>query len=69
MKFYLTFGQQSPFRNGWVEIEASSYAEARKVAFDTLGNRWSMLYFEEEFKEAEMAYFPLGKIGETLNGM
>jgi len=34
MKFYLTFGQQSPFRNGWVEIEAKSLEVARNLAFD-----------------------------------
>jgi hypothetical protein len=34
MKFYLTFGQQSTFRNGWVEIEAKSLEVARNLVFD-----------------------------------
>lgn len=63
MKFYLTFGQQSPFRNGWIEIEARSYGEAHKLAFDAFGKHWSLLYPEENFAKG---YFPLGKLGETL---
>lgn len=63
MKFYLTFGQQSPFRNGWVEIEVESLEVARNLAFDVFGKHWSMLYKEEEF---EKEYFPSGKLGETL---
>ena len=65
MKYYLTFGQQSPFRNGWVEVEAASYRKARTMVYDVLENHWSMLYEEKEF---EKEYFPLGKIGETLQG-
>jgi hypothetical protein len=63
MKFYLTFGQQSPFKNGWVEIEAGSSERARNLAFYVFGKHWAMLYKEEEFKRE---YFPLGKLGETL---
>jgi hypothetical protein len=63
MKFYLTFGQQFPSKNGWVEIESESYEAARNLAFDIFGKHWSMLYEEEEF---EKEYFPSGKIGETL---
>jgi hypothetical protein len=66
MKFYLTFGQQSPFRNGWVEIEAEVYGAAHNLAMDVFGRHWSMLYREEEFKEARSIHFPAGKLGETL---
>ena len=63
MKFYLTFGQDHPLRNGWVEIEAPTYGEVRELVHGVFGTHWSMLYKEGEF---EKEYFPLGKIGETL---
>jgi len=65
MKYYLTFGQQSPLKNGWIEIESISYEKARILAFDVFGRYWSMLYVEEQF---EKEHFPSGKIGETLRG-
>ena len=66
MKFYLTFGQQSPFRNGWVEVEAESWEVAHGLALDVFGRHWSMLYREEGFNEKVKVYFPAGKLGETL---
>ena len=66
MKFYLTFGQQSPLRNGWIEVEAESYEEARELVYNVFGSRWSMLYREEGFDERVKAHFPAGKLGETL---
>jgi hypothetical protein len=66
MKFYLTFGQQSPFRNGWVEVEADSYEEARKLVHNVFGAHWSFLYGEEGFNERVKAFFPSGKLGETM---
>jgi len=66
MKFYLTFGQQSPLRNGWIEIEAESYEEARELVISIFEKHWAMLYREEGFDERVKAYFPLGKLGETL---
>ncbi len=64
MKFYLTFGQDHPLRNGWVEIEALTYEEARKLAFDNFGRFWSNVYttYEDFKKECYLS----GKIGETL---
>ncbi len=29
MKYYLTFGQKYPWRNGWVEVEAPNYKTAK----------------------------------------
>jgi len=63
MTFYVTFGQKSPFRNGWVEVEAENYRLAREIVNDTLGKEFSMLYSEFDF---DRRFFPKGKLGETL---
>lgn len=59
MKFYCTFGQKSPFKNGWVEIHADSFELAKMFAFEYIGI-FSMIY-----SEAEMNFdlFPQGRIG------
>lgn len=55
-KFYLTFGQQSAFRNHyiWFQITADNaheaYAVARQTAFDHFSNRWAKLLPEREFE-------------------
>jgi len=63
MTFYVTFGQKSPFRNGWVEVEAENYRIVRQLVIDALGSSYSMIYDEHEFNRE---YFPQGKLGETL---
>ena len=65
--FYLTFGQRSPFRNGWVEIIARSESEARDCAFEALGDKWAFMYSEEKFTDRERSFFPTGKIGMSLS--
>ena len=35
--YYLTFGQKSPARNGWVEIIAESYELAKEIAESKYG--------------------------------
>lgn len=35
--FYVTFGQKSPFRDGWVEIEAVDEQEAREIIDYAIG--------------------------------
>ena len=65
MKFYLTFGQKSPFRHGWVEVEASSYGEANGEVVLVFQQSWAHLYSEEKF---DRSFFPAGKIGETMEG-
>jgi len=59
MNFYLTFGQNSPARNGYILIVAENYAVARKIVIKEYRKDWSMLYEEEDFN-AE--YFPSGKL-------
>lgn len=63
MRFYLTFGQNHPFRNNWVEVEAENEKRAREVVFETFGTKWAFLYIPERFKKY---YFPEGKAGKTL---
>ena len=63
MKFYVTFGQKSPFRDGWVEVEAPTYDDARRMVIAALGSQWAMIYEEDLF---EPHSFPSGKIGETI---
>lgn len=64
--YYLTFGQQyrdepHPSGNeihpdGWVEIKAKTYDDARRQAFATFGVYWCWLYGNEFEPES----FPLG---------
>lgn len=60
MKFYLTFGQNSPFKNGWVSVFAPSYEDARKLIFQIFSKKWAMLYEEGDFQSD---YFPEGELG------
>lgn len=61
MKFYLTFGQSSPLKNGWVEVIAKNNEQARKKVFQEYSNKWSNLYTKKRFKKR---YFPQGCLGQ-----
>jgi hypothetical protein len=63
MKFYITFGQKSPFRNGYVVIEAINVSVAHEIAMNSFGNKWAWVYSENEIRKE---FFPLGQIGATL---
>jgi len=63
MKFYLTFGQKYPWRNGWVEVVADNYFDAIGKVSDIFGDDYSNLYKEADF---DKSVFPAGKIGETI---
>lgn len=63
--FYVTFGQQSPFRNGWVEVSATNEIEARKEVISSIGMKWSSVYDEASF---DPRFYPGGKLGLTLEG-
>jgi hypothetical protein len=56
-KFYLTFGQKSPARNGYILIHAESYEAARHTAVENYGQAWSMLYPYSDF---DASHFPNG---------
>ena len=62
--YYLTFGQKSPFRDGYVLIVAEDYKTAREEAGYVFGDKFSMLYQQQDFNAS---YFPDGQIGKTLN--
>lgn len=67
--FFLTFGvqygaseihPQGGHKDGWFEIEAPTYEEARIKAFDFFDTKWANLYEEDDF---EPKFFPLGCLG------
>jgi len=69
--FYVTFGQR--FRrqphpasdnihpDGYVKIEAVTYAVARAKAMELFGPMWAFIYEEEKFEKCKH-YFPRGEI-------
>jgi hypothetical protein len=68
--FYFTFGQKyadekhpkypNAHPNGWVRVEANSYAEARSFAvYSLFGEYFSNQYTEENWKPE---FFPAGEI-------
>uniref|UniRef100_A0A6H1ZIR9 Uncharacterized protein n=1 Tax=viral metagenome TaxID=1070528 RepID=A0A6H1ZIR9_9ZZZZ len=63
MQFFLTFGQDHPLKDCWVEVAASSSSEARAKVFRIFGDKWAFLYSIEYF---EPEYYPSGKVGRTL---
>lgn len=70
MIFYITFGQASPMKDGWIAVEASSELEARKHASQY--PHWCGCYREDhwpwvDFEAMKRKYFPLGQIGETVH--
>lgn len=65
-KFYVTFGQSSPFRNGWVEIIALNIEIARKEAWRQFGEHYSFIR-ETDSEEKMLEYFPDGRIGKVID--
>lgn len=43
LRFYVTFGQLHPLRDGYVEIWAYTEGAARAAAFEILGQKWGSL--------------------------
>ena len=64
MTFYLTFGQKSLLRDGYIKIEAPDLRAARRAAENYFENEWSMLYTEEDFQPK---HFPRGQFSETIS--
>ena len=58
--FYLTFGQNSPAKNGWIEVHAFDYQRARDMVFNEYGKQWANLYTEDDF---DSECFPAGRLG------
>lgn len=59
-RWYLTFGQTSPLKDGWICIEAQNEIDARALAIEQYGKKWGFLYEEGEF---EPGFFPQGELG------
>ncbi len=65
-KYYLTFGQQSPFKDGWVEVLADDDVHAVAVVNEVIGKQWSNIYHEDLFTEKTREHLPQGKLGNTI---
>lgn len=63
MTFCVTFGQDHPLRDNWIEVEAPNAEQARARVFESFGSKWSFLYLKDEFNPK---YFPGGKVGITI---
>jgi hypothetical protein len=77
MTFYLTFGQRylreshplfpAAHPDGWIQIEAPTYAAARSLAAQHLKDRWAFLYSADDFRPE---LFPLGALAQiTIDGL
>ena len=60
-KYYATFGQQSLFKNFYIEIISPSYEMSLDAVLDFKRNI-SMIYTETEFCAHVKAMFPNGKL-------
>lgn len=66
-KYFIVFGQKSPFRNGWVELEAKDMDQARERADYALGkDGYARVIFADDFTDETRSHFPDGKIGATI---
>jgi hypothetical protein len=61
--YYLTFYENSPFRDGWVEVEAEDYNTAAQYVMEIFGTKWKYLYAQKSFVKR---YYPAGKLGVTI---
>lgn len=64
--YFVTFGQNHPLRDGWVEIMAEDESTARELAYTVLG-RWAMVYNSEKFFFGIDKYFPAGRYGQIIH--
>ena len=61
--FYLTFKQNSPAKNGWIEVYSDSYDNAFDLAFRVYGQECNHLYSKKDWKPSCLW---AGKIGELI---
>lgn len=71
MTFYVTFGQRyrhepHPYMghpDGWTEVQAPDYDQARSKVIHRYGNQWACLYDEEDFKRpGYKEMYPKGRL-------
>lgn len=66
-RYCITFGQKSPFRHCWVEVEAENMIEAKEKVDYALGDGgWSNAYPHDEFMNRHKQYFEGGMIGQLI---
>lgn len=68
-RFFVTFGQRyareqhptfgAAHPDGWFEIEAPDYGEARRLAIGWLGTAWSQMYGGDNW---DWTYYPRGQL-------
>lgn len=63
-KFYVTFGQNHPLRDGYVVIEALDYDTARQAAFDIFGQKFAFIRETDDIERG--GFFPAGQFGKTM---
>lgn len=63
-KYYLTFGQAHPLRNGYVEVVGRTEELASRKAFEIFGPHFG--FIRPENVKDQKKFFPHGKFGETL---
>lgn len=74
-EFRVTFGQQYPsephpwplaHRDGWLAIDAPTYAIARDLTVALLGRQWCDIYDVAAMDDDEWTgYFPLGELARV----
>ena len=57
----MTFGQKNPLKDGWIEVDAANYDEARAKVLEAFGEIFSNIYDEETH---DPQFFPKGKLAE-----
>ena len=62
LRFYVTFGQLHPLRDGYVVIYAYTEAGARSAAFEVLGQKWASLSMQIPDSKS----FPEGTCGRPI---
>ncbi len=63
MIFCITFSQDHPLVDTWIEVEAPDMGIARKYAENNFPRRWASVYNIRDFHPK---YFPEGKVGLTV---
>ena len=60
--YMVTFNRKSYYKNGWLEITASSHDTVTDFAEEYYGGEWSHVYAQSEFNPQ---FFPDGCLGRV----
>ncbi len=69
--FYVTFGQKSPFRDGYVLVQAADELKAREAVVYAIGHTWCGIYTDEQWMGNAYCtgmrhFFKMGQLGHIL---